>query len=224
MSRAVEPMVSALRERILDGDLQPGERLVEAALTERHGAARHTVRAALRVLAAEGLVRVEPNKGARVRALDEATLTGLYDLRTAIEAEAARRLEEVPAEAHAALEVMRRSTRWSDIAEAHLDLHHALVRASGSARLTEAHRALQGEERLFLGALRSLWQRERMVDVHERLLGALGPEELRAHLTEGLVAVSAALRDTRTSSGRPPSRAPAPPRSAGTTRRARGGG
>ena len=64
----------ALRDAILGGEYLPGERLVEAQLCERFGISRFNVRAALQDLAADGLVKVERNKGAHVRkvTLDEA--------------------------------------------------------------------------------------------------------------------------------------------------------
>ncbi|MFI5893327.1 GntR family transcriptional regulator [Actinoplanes sp. NPDC051513] len=64
----------ALRDAILNGEYLPGERLVEAQLCERLGVSRFNVRAALQELAADGLVKVERNKGAHVRkvTLDEA--------------------------------------------------------------------------------------------------------------------------------------------------------
>ena len=64
----------ALRDAILSGEYLPGERLVEAQLCERFGISRFTVRAALQDLAADGLVKVERNRGAHVRkvTLDEA--------------------------------------------------------------------------------------------------------------------------------------------------------
>jgi DNA-binding GntR family transcriptional regulator len=64
----------ALREAILRGSYLPGERLVELQLTERFGASRFTVRAALQDLAGEGLVEMQRNRGALVRkvSLDEA--------------------------------------------------------------------------------------------------------------------------------------------------------
>ena len=62
----VDQLAAVLRERILDGDLEPGRRLIERELVEAYDVARHTLRAALRRLESEGLVRVEPNRGARV--------------------------------------------------------------------------------------------------------------------------------------------------------------
>ena len=62
----VDQLTAVLRERILAGDLEPGQRLIERELVEAYEVARHTLRAALRRLEVEGLVRVEPNRGARV--------------------------------------------------------------------------------------------------------------------------------------------------------------
>ena len=55
----VDQLTAVLRERILAGDLEPGQRLIERELVEAYEVARHTLRAALRQLEVEGLVRVE---------------------------------------------------------------------------------------------------------------------------------------------------------------------
>jgi len=73
-----ELLAADLRRQILDGDPAAGERLRERELVERYGVARHTLRAALRQLAGEGLVRIEPHRGASVARLGPAEVTGLY--------------------------------------------------------------------------------------------------------------------------------------------------
>jgi len=194
---AVEAVAGALRERILDGRLAGGERLVEAALTAEHGVARHTVRAALRALAAERLVVVETNRGARVALLDAPAVTALYELRTALEVEAAhlalaRRDGRLPADVHAAAaELARRCRarrpRWSLVSAAHAELHGRLVRASQAPRIVAAHAALEQETRLFLLRLREHLDLERLAAEHEALVADLelrGPDALRAHLRE----------------------------------------
>ena len=65
----VENVTNTLRREILNGEFAGGLRLVEQELTARYGVARHTLRAALRELASEGLVKIEPNRGARVARL-----------------------------------------------------------------------------------------------------------------------------------------------------------
>ena len=84
-----ELLAADLRREILDGAPAAGERLRERELVERYGVARHTLRAALRQLAAEGLVRIEPHRGATVARLGPEDVRWLYELRAALELEAA---------------------------------------------------------------------------------------------------------------------------------------
>jgi DNA-binding GntR family transcriptional regulator len=68
----------------------PGARLREVELAERFATTRAVVREALRLLSQEGLVELEPWKGARVVAFDRAQLSDLFDLQAATFGLAAR--------------------------------------------------------------------------------------------------------------------------------------
>jgi DNA-binding GntR family transcriptional regulator len=199
---AAAAIAVALRARILDGDLAAGARLVEQDLAAEHDAARHTVRAALRELQGEGLVTIEPNRGARVAALDAGEVIALHELRAALEVEAAHlalarhdgRLPRSVHDAAAALaEVCARpEAPFGEVATAHADLHSAIVRASRSRRIVEAHRRLEGELRLFLVHARPHWTLERLAAEHLQLVADLetkGPEVLRPHLRESAEAL-----------------------------------
>lgn len=205
---AVDALASALRTRILDGDLAGGERLVEQDICASYDVARHTARAALRALQAEKLVVVEPHRGARVAALDAQAVRGLFELRAALEVEAARLALErhdgrLPGAVHEAIRALTkactvRRPAWSAITEAHDEVHRALVRAGGSARIAQAHAELEGEMRLFLVQLRPAYTLDRMIDGHERLVGDLervGTDALREHLRESAEAVLARAGD-----------------------------
>jgi len=74
-----------LRRAILDGELGVGEKIHQEILASRLGASRLPVREALRTLEGEGLVDLQPNKGARVTKLDLEELHLLYDARLGIE-------------------------------------------------------------------------------------------------------------------------------------------
>jgi DNA-binding GntR family transcriptional regulator len=200
---AVDALVLVLRERILDGELAPGQRLVERELVERYDVARHTLRAALRALAAEGLVTIEPNRGARVASLDPAALHDLFALRLALEREAAALAlgahdGHLPATVHATAERLdavaaRRRAAWADVAEAHNAVHRALVHAAAAPRITRAYDALEAEMRLFVTQLRPAWTRERLGPDHLRLLADIerdGPDVLREHMAEAERALS----------------------------------
>lgn len=203
---AVPEVVAALRARILDGALAPGDRLVERVLVDEFDCARHTARMALQTLQDEGLVTVERNRGAAVAALDAARLQGLFEVRTALELESAHRMLErhdgrvaVPVhDAVARLDAVCAAARpaWRRIVEAHEGVHEALVLAGESRRIAEAYARLSGEIRLFVIALRPLWTPATMAEHHRDLLAALerqGPQALRRHLDEGEATVRRAL-------------------------------
>lgn len=209
-----EALAAVLRARILDGEPAGGERLREVELSARHDVARHTLRAALRALAAEGLVVLEPNRGARVAVLAPGDVRGLYELRTALEVEAARLALErrdgrLPGAVRAATDALvdaceRRRPAWSAVVDAHEALHAAVVAASGSGRLVAAHTALAAETRLFLVQLRPAWSAERMAEGHAGLADALeaeGADVLRGHLREAADAVLGELNAAHRGAG-----------------------
>jgi DNA-binding GntR family transcriptional regulator len=79
-----------LRAAIVEGRLQPSERLVEADLIPLLHASRSAVRTALVRLTHEGLVEHEPNRGAKVRLIDEHEAAEILESRMVLEGLAAR--------------------------------------------------------------------------------------------------------------------------------------
>jgi DNA-binding GntR family transcriptional regulator len=82
---STERVAHLLRDAILRGETPPGARLAEAELAARLGVSRTPVREALPRLAAEGLVEIVPNRGARVTTWSAAELQGVFDVRAAVE-------------------------------------------------------------------------------------------------------------------------------------------
>jgi len=78
-------VASYLREAILGGQLQPGDRIRQEEVAERFGASRLPVREALRMLEAEGLTELEPHKGARVPRLTQHEVEVIYQMRERLE-------------------------------------------------------------------------------------------------------------------------------------------
>jgi DNA-binding GntR family transcriptional regulator len=202
----VDALADAIRERIMVGDLAPGERLIERDLVERYEVGRGTVRAALQRLEHEGLVTVEIHRGAFVRQLDKQALRDLFELRTALELESAHRAlaaggGKLPASVHEAVERLgaacdRKRPSWQRISAAHSDVHESIVQAGDSPRIEAAYRQLTQELTLFLLALRPIWTPAEMAEHHRKLVRELereGPSALRRHLEEGEAAVIAGL-------------------------------
>jgi DNA-binding GntR family transcriptional regulator len=84
--RTVEDMAQAfIREAIHQGIFLPGERLNLDSIAATLGVSRMPVRASLRQLEAEGLVRIHPHRGARVSVLAPEEIAEIYELRTLLE-------------------------------------------------------------------------------------------------------------------------------------------
>ena len=80
-----EAVVVSLRDKILDGAIEPGQPLPEADLTREFGVARPTVRAAIQTLCHEGLLQRERNRSAFVPRLTAADVRDLFSVRIPIE-------------------------------------------------------------------------------------------------------------------------------------------
>jgi DNA-binding GntR family transcriptional regulator len=80
-----------IRDDIVSGTLRFGERITIDALATRYGVSHMPVREALRELQGEGLVVIEPNRGAHVRTIDANFVENLFEIRTALEVMMVRR-------------------------------------------------------------------------------------------------------------------------------------
>ena len=81
-----EAVVAQLSRMIIEGALAPGTRLNERMLCDKLGVSRTPLREAFRVLAAQGLVALLPNRGAVVPELDEADIAETFEVIAGLEA------------------------------------------------------------------------------------------------------------------------------------------
>ncbi len=141
-----------LLERILNGVLQPGERIVETRLARELGVSQGPVREALRELESLRLVVSEPFVGVRVRAVTPAELGEIYPVRSGLEEVAARtapaRLGGDVRALEREIEAMR---RIAPTGETHafmlrdVGFHRLIVEASGNRTLVELWTSLHVE-------------------------------------------------------------------------------
>jgi DNA-binding GntR family transcriptional regulator len=148
-----------LREAILSGEFEPGERLRTALLAKRFGSSRTPVREALVQLEGEGLVDIEPRRGALVRSFASADLIDLYEIRALLEpaaaARAAARIEADQLDRLRALVALsdarggRARGAIDDQIAWNQEFHAIVIEAAGSPRLSAALRATAGIPRTF---------------------------------------------------------------------------
>jgi len=131
-----------IRSAIVEGRLEPGQRLKEEELARELGISRTPIREALLMLQAEDLVVATPNRGAMVRAHRAEELEDLYDLRALLEGHAARRAATRISESDLAF--LRASCdRFAAVGaddingliRENLLFHNAILEAAGSVRL-----------------------------------------------------------------------------------------
>jgi DNA-binding GntR family transcriptional regulator len=86
-STAPHAIYGVVRERIIDGTYQPGQRLTEQSFADEFSASRTPVREAMRMLAAEGYVDFKPNSGTIVRTWTLDQILEIFRLRATLEAD-----------------------------------------------------------------------------------------------------------------------------------------
>lgn len=142
-----EEVAERLREMVIEGRLAPGTRLNERVLCELLRVSRTPLREAFKVLAAERLVELPPNRGARVVALARADVEELFELMGALEGLAGQLAAERRSQADLAeiralhYEMMAAHARRDLPAYYGLNrrIHHAISLGARNAALAETY-------------------------------------------------------------------------------------
>lgn len=140
--------VSLLREMIISGELRPGERLREVAISEKLNMSRTPVREAFRTLAAEGLVKLLPNRSVVVDELDESEAADVFGVLGALESLAAQQASQRMSKAQIdeigrlqkELERQFEEVDRSRYTETNRRVHELIVEGSGNTSLVMAWR------------------------------------------------------------------------------------
>lgn len=148
-----ELALESLRQSIVDGSLKMGQTLSERGISEELGVSKSPVREALAQLRDEGLVTIEPQKGARVFTLSDAEVAQICDFRQAIEAAAfelalRRSPDGLSKDINNVVDEMR-STRNGSNEKRYLELdtefHHLIFTHAGNHYLTASYSRYEGK-------------------------------------------------------------------------------
>jgi DNA-binding GntR family transcriptional regulator len=173
-----------LRDHIVEGNIADGSRVPERQLCEMLGISRTPLREALKVLAAEGLVELLPNRGARVRQLSQRDLAELFDVMGGLEGLAGRLACENITDAEIA-EIERLHYEMYGFYlhrdmhgyfDANQKIHETIVVASRNTALMSLYANLAGRIRRIRYAANFARKRERWGEAmreHEAILDAL---------------------------------------------------
>jgi DNA-binding GntR family transcriptional regulator len=179
-----DEILTRLRDHIVEGKIPDGSRVPERQLCEMLAISRTPLREALKVLAAEGLVELLPNRGARVRPLSEQDLGELFDVMGGLEGLAGRLACENITDAEIAeIERLHYEMYGSYL---HRDMHnyfrvnqlihHKIIEAARNATLKSAYANFAGRIRRVRYSANFARKRERWGEAmreHETILDAL---------------------------------------------------
>ena len=145
-----EIVFNTLRQAILKGKIKPGERLMEVHLANKLGVSRTPVREAIRMLELEGLVIMEPRKGARVAEIERQELNDVLELRRGLEELAIKKAcERITSEELKRLDAaaeefsnLVKNNKGSEsdliaLAEADVNFHDVIYEATHNRRLVQ---------------------------------------------------------------------------------------
>jgi DNA-binding GntR family transcriptional regulator len=193
----------ALRQAMMAGDLQPGQRVNEAEIARQMQISRAPIREAIRLLEQEGLVESFPGRGTFVVTLSRADVEEVYTLRADVEARAIRRaLSRLTPDDVRTIEelvgAMVEAATSGDVAallEADIAFHRVIVEEAGWPRLRKIWESLHPQT-LTLYTLTTLtdWSPLDHARRHEPLLAAIragDPEAAATAMAEHILGVSA---------------------------------
>ncbi len=182
-------LAAALRGALSEGRWPPGAALRQADLAAEYGVSRIPVREALNLLQAEGLVVIEPNRGAFVASHTAAELEEIFDLRALLEAETLRLA--LPRHNPASLRKLEAIQRELDFATDPADwlrldraFHEALYAPSARPRNLALIAGLRRSvERFYAARLSPESRREGWNDEHQQLIEAVRSNDAKAAIT-----------------------------------------
>jgi DNA-binding GntR family transcriptional regulator len=209
-----DSVAALLRDRILAGAVPGGTALRQEALAAEFGVSRIPLREALRRLEAEGLVNIQPHRGAVVAELPLEDADELFSLRALLESDLARRaVPHLTADDIVALETaahaFERAMESEDVAhwgDANQALHLALYRAADRPRTLEIVNRLhqQCDRLLRLQLLRTIGGGDRAIREHRAIVNSAraGDAEGTAELIhQHIIGVGTALAQALASGG-----------------------
>ena len=176
-----EKILETIRDAILKGTLQPGERVSEPELAERFGISRTPIREAFRQLESEGYLQVIPRKGAVVASLSERDIEEFYAIKSILEGYAARMAAENLTEKdierlESINEKLQQIAEEGDVKNffrVHNEFHELFIKAAGNEKLGELISQLVMKfNRLRLSSLSQPGRMEISVQEHKKIINA----------------------------------------------------
>lgn len=174
-------LVELIKQKILSGELNPSERIVEIKLAKEFGISQSPVREAIRHLSGEGIVTIVPSKGPIVKKMEAADIFEIYSLRSSLEALAIHLTTQ-----HASDEEIRELVEFYSmmgdwlhddskptLLKESLHLHQSIIRLSRHSRLIQVYESISFQIQLVNRILGMTSTKQKEYNDHRELIDAL---------------------------------------------------
>ncbi|MCB1482103.1 MAG: GntR family transcriptional regulator [Rhodobiaceae bacterium] len=177
-----DELVERVRGLVVEGALQPGEKIPERELCERFGVSRTPLREALKVLASDGLVQLTPNRGATVARLTVEDLEDVFPVMGALEALAGElachnitdeQIAEIQ-DVHRKMVACYEARMLPEYFQLNQRIHELILEAAGNRTLSAQYSSLAQRirrARFMANASDARWKQA--VSEHEEIISAL---------------------------------------------------
>ncbi|MDF2723765.1 MAG: GntR family transcriptional regulator [Paenibacillus sp.] len=176
-----EELVKYIKQQIISGELNPGDRIVETKLARELGVSQTPVREAIRHLHGEGVITIVPNKGPMVRTLDMKDVFEIYSVRSMLEGLAIRlatqnATDEQVGEVEQCYEQMKLKLHDDSVVSLLPDssrIHQIIIDLSNHARLINMYQSIAFQIALVNRLLGAKSTKQKEVDQHLELVEVL---------------------------------------------------
>jgi len=176
-----EDLITYIKQQILDGTLNPGDRIIETKLAKDLSISQTPVREAIRQLSGEGILNIVPNKGPVVRSLDMTDVFEIYSIRSMLEGLAIRLTTQKASQD----DILKLCDFYSQMKEKLQDdkvdsllaesqfLHKSIIKLADHSLLTSMYQSINFKILLVNRIMGNISTKEKEVEQHWELIDAL---------------------------------------------------
>ncbi|WP_042121925.1 GntR family transcriptional regulator [Paenibacillus senegalensis] len=180
-----QDLVEHIKQLILDGELNMGDRIVETRVAKELGISQTPVREAIRQLCGEGILIVVPNKGPMVRTFDLKDVYEIYSLRAVTEGMAIRlatfNASEQDIESlkqfYEDMKQKEKDDSVGSLLKESLHIHQTIMKLSNHSRLNETYDSISFQISMVNRILGKESTKRKEVEQHQELIDALASRD-----------------------------------------------
>ncbi len=205
-----QDLVTLIKQQILNGELNPGDRIVETKVAKELGISQTPVREAVRMLSGEGIINIVPNRGPIVKEIEERDIFEIYSLRASLEGlamrlttlHASKEQIQLLVDLYAEMESKLHNPEVDSLLKESLYLHHSIIQFSRHSRLMQIYDSISFQIELVNRIIGMKSTKQKEFDEHKELIDALrkgNPDEservMKRHIHRSFKECIKALQD-----------------------------